>query len=132
MSSLVEQLSDLREEALEALAASQSTESTRAWHSQYLGRKGALTGLLSGMGQLPREERPIVGKTANEIKLVLEAALEERQAAIAHEEMMSQLSSEQVDVTLPGRKPIVGAYHPTTVALARDCGHPATHGLSGI
>jgi phenylalanyl-tRNA synthetase alpha chain len=116
MSSMLEQLADLRTEALAELAASESTESTRAWHSEYLGRKGALTKLLSGMRDLPREERPAFGKTANEVKKELEAALQTRQAVIAHEEMTRQLSSEAVDVTLPGRRPAMGAYHPTTVA----------------
>ncbi len=117
MSSLLEQLTELRDEALRELESSETTEATRSWHGQYLGRKGALTGLLSGMGKLPREERPVVGKSANEIKVELEAALQDRQAAIAHEEMTRQLSSEQVDVTLPGRRPGTGAYHPTTTAL---------------
>ena len=116
MSGLLEQLAELRDEALTELGAAESTDGTRAWHSQYLGRKGELTELLSGMRDLPREERPAFGKTANEVKAELEAALQMRQAAIAHEEMTRQLSSEAVDVTLPGRRPAMGAYHPTTIA----------------
>ena len=117
MSTLLDQLAELQEQALAELAQAHSTEATRTWHSDYLGRKGKLTTLLAGLGQLPREERPMVGKVANEIKVVLESALEVRQAAIAQEEMTRSLSAEGVDVTLPGRKPILGRYHPTTTAL---------------
>ena len=117
MSTLLDQLAELQEQALAELAQADSTEATRTWHSDYLGRKGKLTTLLAGLGQLPREERPMVGKVANEIKVVLESALEVRQAAIAQEEMTRSLSAEGVDVTLPGRKPILGRYHPTTTAL---------------
>ena len=117
MSELLNQLAELQQRALTALAAADSTDATRAWHSDYLGRKGQLTSLLSGLGKLPREERPIVGKTANEIKVALEAALEERQTAIAHDEMTTALAAEGVDVTLPGRRPQLGRYHPTTTAL---------------
>ena len=99
------------------LVLAESTEETRTWHRDYLGRMGKLPTLLAGLGQLPREERPMVGKVANEIKVVLESALEVRQAAIAQEEMTRSLSAEGVDVTLPGRKPILGRYHPTTTAL---------------
>lgn len=116
MSELVTQLEELHTGALAALAQTQTTDETRAWHGDYLGRKGKLTTLLTGLGQLPREERPAVGKRANEIKLALEQALEERQAAIAHDEMTAALSAEGIDVTLPGRRPLTGRYHPTTTA----------------
>lgn len=117
MSTLLTKLSDLQERALAELANATSTEATRTWHSEYLGRKGHLTTLLSGLGQLPREERPEAGKVANVIKMALESALEERQAAVSHEEMTRALSAEGVDVTMPGRQPVLGRYHPTTTAL---------------
>jgi len=114
---MLEQLAQLKVKALAELAALATTDETRSWYGTVLGRKGELTALLSGMMQLPKEERPAVGKLANEIKAELEAALQERQAAIALEEMTQALSAEHVDVTLPGRRPQIGAYHPTTTAL---------------
>lgn len=117
MSTLLTQLSELQDRALAELGKIDSSEALRTWHSEYVGRKGQLTNLLSGLGQLPREERPAVGKVANEIKVALESALEERQAVITQEEMTRALSAEGIDVTMPGRKPILGRYHPTTTAL---------------
>jgi phenylalanyl-tRNA synthetase alpha chain len=117
MSTLLAQLAELQERALAELAKADSSEAMRTWHSEFVGRKGQLTTLLGGLGQLPREERPAVGKVANEIKIALEGALEERQAAILHEEMARSLSAEGIDVTLPGRQPLLGRYHPTTTAL---------------
>lgn len=117
MSTLLTQLEELKERALAELAKTDSSEATRNWHGEYIGRKGHLTGLLGGLGQLSREERPAIGKIANEIKVVLESALEERQALLSQEEMTRALSAEGIDVTLPGRQPIVGRYHPTTTAL---------------
>ena len=117
MSNLLEQLAALQARALAELDKADSTEATRAWHTEYVGRKGQLTNLLSGLGQLPREERPAVGKVANEIKVALESALEARQATITEAEMTRALSAEGIDVTMPGRKPILGRYHPTTTAL---------------
>ena len=117
MSELVKKLETLRAEAEAALAQAQTSEATEAWYREYLGRKGALTQALQGIGQLSAEERPLVGKTANEIKNALTASLESRQAAIANAEMEAALSAEGVDVTLPGRPQNLGKMHPSNAAL---------------
>jgi phenylalanyl-tRNA synthetase alpha chain len=117
MSSILQELEQLRHDAEAGLAQAQSSEATRAWHSEFLGRKGRLTGILRSLGALPKEERRPVGEAANSVKEALEQALQERQAAIAQAEMEATLSAEAVDVTLPGRPQNVGKLHPTTVTL---------------
>ena len=117
MSDLIAQLETLQTEAQTALAAAQSTPETEAWYADYLGRKGKMTAMLRGLGQLSQEERPLVGKRANEIKEVLDAALAARQEAISAEEMQRALAAEGIDVTMPGRRPQVGKLHPTNQAM---------------
>ncbi len=117
MSAIMQSLEQLRQEAEASLAAAQTSEATRDWHTEFLGRKGRLTTLLRGLGSLPAEERALMGKAANELKQALETALEERQAAIARTEMAAAQRAEAVDVTLPGRRPTVGKLHPITVTL---------------
>jgi len=117
MSDLIAELEQLQTAAQTALAAAQSTLETEAWYTDFLGRKGQLTALLRGLGQLSKEERPLVGKRANEIKEVLEAALSARQEAIADDEMQHALAAEGIDVTMPGRRPQVGKLHPTNQAM---------------
>ncbi|MEM7127420.1 MAG: phenylalanine--tRNA ligase subunit alpha [Chloroflexota bacterium] len=117
MSEILTQLETLQEEATAALQTATSTEETEAWHDAYLSRKGKLTGLLRTLGQLPAEERPVVGQRANVVKGTLEAALHERQEAIGRIEMESALSEDVIDVTLPGRPQKLGRLHPTTVAM---------------
>lgn len=117
MSDLIAQLEQLQTEAQAALDAAQSTPATEAWYSEYLGRKGKMTAILRGLGQLPKEERPLVGKRANEIKEALDAALATRQEAIAAEEMQRALAAEGIDVTMPGRRPLLGKLHPTNQAM---------------
>ncbi len=117
MSNLVQELENLYDRATGELAAAETTVATEAWYTQYLSRKGELTTALRGLGQLSQEERPAVGKRANEIKVALEAALQARQSAIALAEMEQALSAEGIDVTLPGRPQQVGKLHPTTVAM---------------
>lgn len=117
MSDLIAQLEQLQMEAQAALLAAQTTSETETWYADFLGRKGRLTAMLRGLGQLSKEERPLVGKRANEIKETLEAALAARQEAIAAEEMQRTLAAEGIDVTLPGRRPQVGKLHPTNQAM---------------
>ena len=114
---ILQQLEILHREAEAALAEANSSETTQAWHSEYLGRKGRLTGILRNLGTLAPEERPLVGKVANEIKVALEQALQERQAAIAQAELEAMRRAESVDVTLPGRPQTLGKLHITTRML---------------
>ncbi len=114
---LLKQLEQLRQDASAALAQAGTSEATRAWYAEYLGRKGELTAILRNVGSLPAEERPLVGKVANEVKDFLEGLLQERQAAIAQVELEAARRAESVDVTLPGRPQTLGKLHITTRTL---------------
>jgi phenylalanyl-tRNA synthetase alpha chain len=114
---LLQQLEQLQLEAEAALTRASTSEEIRAWHSEYLGRKGRLTGILRNLGSLSAEERPIVGKTANEVKEALETALQARQTAIEQAELEAARRVERVDVTLPGRPQNLGKLHITTRTL---------------
>ncbi len=82
--------------------------------ARYLGRKGEITVVMKGMGQLTAEERPLVGALANEVKDRLEEAFAERQKELRNQAMQLKLVSERLDVTLPGRKQRRGSKHPIT------------------
>jgi phenylalanyl-tRNA synthetase alpha chain len=85
----------------------------------YLGKSGALTELLKGLGKLSAAERPAAGAAINEAKQALEAALDARRAALADAKLAQQLAADSLDVTLPGRGRGRGSLHPTTRALER-------------
>lgn len=114
---ILQQLEELRREATAALANAGNTEETRAWHSEYLGRKGRLTGILRNLGSASAEERPRIGKLANEVKTELEEALTTRQDELEQAELLAARSKEVVDVTLPGRPQTLGKPHLSTRAL---------------
>lgn len=116
---MLEKVEALEREALEALSAAQDQKALDAWRVRYLGRRGALTELLRGLGQLPPEERPAVGQATNRLKQTLEEAFSRRQEEIRQAEMEARLAADAVDVTLPGRPVSLGRLHPTTQALRR-------------
>ena len=70
-----------------------------------LGRKGEITGLMRMMGKIAPEERPILGKRANELRGMAEGLLEARNADLKQADMRARMSSEAVDITLPGARP---------------------------
>lgn len=101
----------LREEALAAVAAAARPEELEALRVRYLGRKGELTRILRGLGQVPPEERPALGALANRAREEVEAAVASRLQSLREEEAAKRLSAEAVDVTLPGVGWPVGQRH---------------------
>ena len=102
-----------------SVAAAADEAGLEALRVQYLGRKGAFTELLKGLGKLPKEQRPTAGAAINAAKERLQSLLTERKAALAAEQLAADLAAEAVDVTLPGRRAAAGGLHPVSQALAR-------------
>jgi phenylalanyl-tRNA synthetase alpha chain len=81
---------------------------------KYLGKRGVLTQLLRALPGLPPEERPAVGREANDAKAGIEAELASRQAVLASAERRARLAADRPDLTLPGRRVVPGGLHPLT------------------
>lgn len=82
---------------------------------QFLGRSGKLTLAFKEIAKLPLEKRPEMGSLANDVKKVIEEALERKLLTL-----ISALSSQRkqnTDVTAPGIKPVIGHLHPMTQVL---------------
>lgn len=107
-----ERLEALKHEALEQLSKVADAGQLGELRVKYLGKKGALTEILRGMGSLSAEERPVIGQIGNEVRSAIEALIEEKQAYFERLETEQRLSAEKVDVTLPGRPLEQGAVHP--------------------
>ena len=115
--SVVDTLSDIKrrvEEELQALDGSAALENLRV---RVLGKKGELTALLKGMGQLAPEERPRVGAQINEVRQWLTERMDEAQARIRAAERAAALKSETIDVTEQRPLPKVGSEHPITLVM---------------
>jgi phenylalanyl-tRNA synthetase alpha chain len=73
--------------------------------------------LFDQLGKMTKEERPVVGKRANEVKRALETAFINRIEALHEAELRRSLQTERIDVSLPGRKVSIGRLHPTNISL---------------
>jgi len=76
-------LDALRREALAAVASASELAEIEALRVQYLGKKGAITGQLKTLGQLPEADRPAAGALINQVKTEVEAAINARWQAQA-------------------------------------------------
>jgi phenylalanyl-tRNA synthetase alpha chain len=116
---MLESLEKIRGDALEALSEIQDETALENWRTSFLGRSSALMQSLKQLPTLSAEERPKVGQAANEIKRTLEAALEERRAALGQQRLNESLVTDKLDVTLPGRAVPLGRLHPVTQTMRR-------------
>ena len=80
--------------------------------ARFLGKSGALTELLKGLGKLDPEARKTEGARINVAKQQVEAALTARRQALADALLNQRLTAEAIDVTLPGRGAGAGSLHP--------------------
>jgi len=109
-----ERLAALEASAREAIDAALDLTSLVEVRARVLGRKGSLSALLRGVGQLPPEERARSGEAVNAAKGRIEAWLEARRAVLDARAREHALSAGQLDVTLPGATPPQGRLHPVT------------------
>jgi phenylalanyl-tRNA synthetase alpha chain len=93
-----EQLDKLEQQALKALQSANDVQEIDLLRTEYLGRKGAVTLCLRNIAGLSPEDRPEIGRLANEIKQRLETAVKDRMKALEED---TERTADALDVTLP-------------------------------
>jgi phenylalanyl-tRNA synthetase alpha chain len=107
---------DLRTQFAAALAEVDSVQRLKGVRDRFLGRKqGLVTELLKSLKAVPPDARRAIGAETNALKQEIEGALAAREAELA----VSGPPADAVDVTLPGRVPILGHRHPLTEVRER-------------
>ncbi|MBX0358986.1 phenylalanine--tRNA ligase subunit alpha [Halobacillus sp. Nhm2S1] len=106
-----ERLEELKQEALAKVDQADSVQGLKDVKVEYLGKKGPITEVLRGMGKLSKEERPVIGQLANDVRESIAQAIETKQTALEDAELEKQLEEESIDVTLPARPVKVGGPH---------------------
>jgi len=115
--SLKGRLESLQAQALDAFSAAESLDDLEQLRVRYLGKKGALTEVLKGVGKLPPADRPTIGQYVNKSKTALSVALKHSEAELVVKARSARIEAERIDVTLPGRGTVSGALHPVQQGL---------------
>lgn len=112
-----DQLNNIKLEAEKKLSSVKSAVDLENLRLQFLGKKGELTAVLRGMGALTTEERPAIGQLANEVRSFVEGKLEEATKNLQKKEQELKLAEETIDVTIPGKRRMIGKKHPLSIVL---------------
>lgn len=107
-----QELHNIRTQALAEIGSAGSRQELDAARVKFLGRSASLTSIGERMKELPKEQKPIIGKLLNEVRTALGSAMEDRLAALAA--IADQASLAGIDFTLPGMRPRLGTLHPIT------------------
>ena len=86
---------------------------------KYLGRKGVLQEHMAKIPTLPVEERKSYGLSLNELKNDIGAFLTQKESKLSSAAVAG--SAGFVDVTLPGKRPLLGRQHPITQVESQIC-----------
>jgi phenylalanyl-tRNA synthetase alpha chain len=107
-------LDEIGNQALKEVAGASSLEAIERVRIGVLGKKGALSEVLKGLGSADPAERPGIGAAANQWKQKIESALDERKSKLEQAQLEAQLKNERIDVSLPSREPHIGSLHVVT------------------
>ncbi len=117
MADLLGQLEALAKGARDAIARADDEKALEELRVRFLGKKGELSAVLRGMGQLSAEERPRVGEVANRVKAEVEALLDAAKGRLQARKLEAELSGPPIDATLPERQLVArGHRHPVSRA----------------
>ena len=114
---MIQQLDELKTQALQELGQIQDGKELESWRVRYLGKKSSLTSILRSLATLPLEERKSAGARANQVKTGLESELQEKEQALREARLVSGTQKEILDISLPGRPLPNGRLHPITQTL---------------
>ncbi len=81
-----------------------------------IGKKGAISELMAGLGKLPAEERKTFGAAVNQLKTRVTERIDVRKLSLESSALTARLATERADVTLPVRAGAMadGRIHPVS------------------
>lgn len=110
-------LEEIKKSALKKLNDIDDLKSLEDLRVQFLGKKGELTQILKGMRELSKEEKPIIGELANNVRGAIESGLDDAKKTLSDKVLGDKLKTEKIDVTMPGKVESLGHRHPMTQVI---------------
>jgi phenylalanyl-tRNA synthetase alpha chain len=110
-----EKLTTIKNSALPMILEAKTPDELEEIRVQVLGRSGTLTAVMKEIAKVPKEDKPRMGKVINEIKQIIDNAIQEKSSMF--QVASSKLPRSGIDVSLPGNKPPLGHLHLITQAI---------------
>lgn len=112
-----DKLLNIQEEAINALNEIDNLKNLDQLRINYLGKKGQLTSILKGMGKLSKEERPVMGQLANEVRSEIENKMKDIKLRLEEEAKNKRLDEEKIDISISKKNIRVGHRHPLLATI---------------
>ena len=113
----MEDLEQIRDELLAAVAAAAGSDALDAVRVNALGRKGRITELMKGLGALDAEARRAAGQELNSVKAAVAEAIDRRKRTLDDAALEGRLAAESIDISLPVRPERQGLLHPISQTI---------------
>jgi len=110
-------IDELRNRIESEITSLKTFEDVKKVKASLLGRKGLFSEYLDGLKLLDRDEKKIFGKEINLLKMHAESRLKELESFYLEEEKRKKEALDKIDITMPGKIPLLGKKHPITQTL---------------
>ncbi len=107
-----DKLNQIMEDALNSLVDLTDLSELDDIRVKYLGKKGEITSVLREMGKLSEEERPFMGKFANEVRDKIEENITNLKTELEEKIKFEKLALETIDITMEDKELKLGHRHP--------------------
>lgn len=130
----MEDIESIRAAYLGKISAAADEASIEAVRVAALGKKGEISTMMRGMGQMDPEARKTLAPALNALKNEITSAVAARKSALADAALEARLQEEWLDVSLPGRPARQGSLHPISqvteevTAIFADMGFSVAEG----
>ena len=109
MNEKIEQIMKMAKEQIEKSIDLKQLDDIRV---KCLGKKGELTAILRGMGEIAAEQRPVIGNLVNKVRDEIEELIKEKETEFKSQELERELEKDKIDITLSSSKIRRGSKHP--------------------
>ena len=110
-------LLNMQKQAIELLSEAKEKATIEELRVRFLGKKGEVTAILKQLGTLADAERKELGALANEVREQIDNEIRKQLKILDEKNLNAQLTTEKLDVTLPGNRPAQGKRHPLQQVL---------------
>jgi phenylalanyl-tRNA synthetase alpha chain len=114
---VTEDLNQMREHMLTAIAAASGLDALEACRVEALGKQGTITALLKTLGKMTPDERLVQGPIIQGLREAVANGIAERKATLERAALDARLASETLDMTLPADAPMPGTIHPVSQVM---------------
>ncbi|MFT6331685.1 MAG: phenylalanyl-tRNA synthetase alpha chain [Lentimonas sp.] len=113
----MQNINDIQKEFYDQINKSDSLDTLEELRLKYLGKKGLITGLMSGLRNLDLEEKKQSGAAINIFKNEVLLSIQNKKEELELVSLNAKLTTEKLDLTLPVREENQGLIHPISKTI---------------